>query len=173
MHEIGVSPSQLADAINHTAVFTVGAAGKPDLIMIADPNCPYCHASWSLLAPLVQAGKIDLTVILVDVLSGSKKKALNLLANPNIGGAWLAGQGSEEGIPVDAPPPTANMKTAAFYLSANESFAQNVKLSGTPTVLWVARPDAGSAYKVYRGTGLAGVGGFLTAMQDAQVATIK
>jgi len=173
MEELAVTPTQMAKAIDNTAVFTVGAEGKPDMVMIADPNCPYCHASWNLLAPLVKDGKIDLTVILVDWLNGSKEKALDLLANPDIGNAWDQGQGSVEGIPVSRPQPGADMKTAAFYLAHNEAFAKAVDISGTPTVIWVARKDAKSQYKVFKGTGLAGVGGFLTAVQDSQVATMR
>jgi protein-disulfide isomerase len=173
MNELDVTPTQMAKAIDNTAVFTVGAPGKPDLVMLADPNCPYCHASWTLLGPLVQDGKIDVTVILIDWLNGSKEKALDLLANPDVADAWDAGQGSVDGVPVSSPGPKADMKLAAYYLAHNEAFAKAVDINGTPTLIWVARKDAKSPYKVFKGTGLAGVGGFLTAVQDSQVATMR
>jgi protein-disulfide isomerase len=173
MHELTMSPADLSKALNQTAIFTLGAVGKPDLVMLADPNCPYCHASWNLLGPLVQSGKIDVTVMLVSVLRGSDDKAIDLLANPAIGTAWLSGEGSEDGVQITKPGPKANISGARFLLTKNNEFKTAIKLEGTPTLLWVSRANSHSPYRVYRGTGLAGVGGFLTDVENTQVATIK
>jgi len=47
--------------------------GKPDaphiVYMLVDPNCPHCHATWNLLMPQVNAGKLQVRAIMIGAVT--------------------------------------------------------------------------------------------------------
>lgn len=159
-----LTPAALIKQLRKTEHFTVGYPHLPDMIMIADPTCSVCHASWTLLSPLVRSRRIDVTVVLIDALPGSTKLALDLLADPQVGAAWDRGVGSQAGVPIPHDDSGKAAIRARKYLKDNDRFAYMAKVMATPTVFWV-----GKGSHVYRGTGLSGVAGFLTAVENHAV----
>lgn len=159
-----LSKADFTASLGKTANFTVGYPGLPDVVMIADPTCPVCHASWSLLAPLVAEKKIDVTVVLIDLLPNSQTDAIDLLGSKALGEEWLKGAGSVNGVKVPAIP-AAQMADGSKYLKMNEKFAYQASVNSTPTVFWVTPKG-----DVFRGVGLTGVAGFLAAAEQQQAA---
>lgn len=162
-----LTQSKFDAKIKDTANFTVGYPHLPDVVIVADPTCPVCHASWTLLAPLVKSRKIDVTVILIDLLPNSTTPAVDLLANPAIGQAWLQGQGSQYGVAIPPVTKAQDITAAKRYLKDNERFAYSAKIESTPTVFWRATDG-----HIYRGVGLKGVAGFLTAVENHTAAAL-
>lgn len=49
--------------------FSVGRVGAPTVYVIIDPTCPYCARAVNNLAPEIEAGQLDLRVLLAPVVS--------------------------------------------------------------------------------------------------------
>jgi thiol:disulfide interchange protein DsbG len=60
---------------------TFGADAAPRLMMVMDVNCPFCHRTFKALQPLVDAGKLRLTLVPIQAL-GPKSAAMAAI--------WLA-----------------------------------------------------------------------------------
>lgn len=147
--------SEFSDVMDRTNWFRVGVEKAPHLWMIVDPSCPYCHAAWERLKPLVLEGKVQLRIVMIGVLEGSPPKAISILSRENPGQAWLAGEGSINNFTV-APPPAEG--TAAY--SAGKSYSENnlrmarelldkgYKMTGTPFLGYVGKDG-----KVYEASG--------------------
>jgi len=111
---------------------TVGSAAAPHLWMLIDPQCIYSIRAYQMLHPLIEAGKLQLSLIPVSVLDPedkgqSTRSALALLSKPadQLAAAWQAGR-------VDDPPGPF----ASDRLNANMAIAHAIGLQGTPTLLW-------------------------------------
>jgi len=111
---------------------TVGSAAAPHLWMIIDPQCIYSIRAYQVLHPLIEAGKLQLSLIPVSLLDyedkgQSTRSALALLSKPaeQMAAAWQAGSVN------DSPSPLA-----ADRLNGNMAIAQAIGLQGTPTLVW-------------------------------------
>ena len=111
---------------------TIGPASAPHLWMLIDPQCIYSVRAYQVLHSLVEAGRLQLSLIPVSVLDyedrgQSTRSALALLSKPadQMAAAWQAGS-------VNDPPVPA----AAARLQANMAIAQAIGLQGTPTLVW-------------------------------------
>ena len=140
-----LSPLNNADvtaALEGLPWFRIGRDSDPTVYLLADPQCPFCHAAWRALRSRVIAGDISVRVILVGALPGSQDRVISILARgQEAGRAWLRGEGSQADFPV-APPPaqgSQEYRDAARYAEANADFARRFNLLQTP---WLA----------YRGT---------------------
>ena len=131
--------------VEHTSYFLVGREGLPTVYMVADPQCPHCHAAWARLKPAVAAGKIAVKIILV-ALPGSEAVALDLISQQNPAVAWWGGEGSEDGHPIakGAAPGGDAAKKGQHYLDTNMDFVRRNGLTGTP---WLAYAARGKVYK--------------------------
>jgi protein-disulfide isomerase len=130
----------LADA-EQAAWFTVGSDTAPALFMIADPQCPYCHAAWHELRQMIVDHKLRVNVVLIGGLKGSEPLAISLLARKEPGKAWFIGEGSEDGTPI-APPPAAESKDyreAKGFVALNSKFAGTYMKQGTPFFAYVGK----------------------------------
>jgi hypothetical protein len=148
--------------VEKTAYFPVGKEGAPTLYMVADPQCPHCHATWAYLKPLVAQGKIMVKVILVAALPGSDRVALSLLSQPNPGRAWWDGEGSESGHPV-LPGGTSGSqaeRNGQKYLDINMQFLRAHRIDGTPWMGYI-----GNDGKVYQMEGDQDIPAFLSNMK--------
>lgn len=139
-----IDKAKLLYNIERTAYFPVGREGLPTVYMIADPQCPHCHAAWKALKPLVASGKIAVKVLLISALPGSNPVALNLISQPNPGRAWWSGEGSEEGHAVSpgAPMGSEDARKAQHYLDINMDFARNYGVTGTPWMVYIGHDGA-------------------------------
>lgn len=124
--------------VESVAWFSVGLDEAPILYMVADPQCPYCHAAWQQLRPKVMNGDINLRVILVDYLTGSRDKSISLLARDEPGRAWLTGEGSVQGMNVQSPPPSDSQEylDGVSYLNINRDFAAIYEFDATPYLIY-------------------------------------
>ena len=156
------------EKVKATAWFSVGAPrapgvpAPPELFMVADPQCPFCHHAWETLRPMVIAGKLTLNVILINGLNGSEPKALSLLSRQEPGKAWFAGEGSEDNHPIAPPPATSSKeyRDARTFLDVNNRFARDMKVQGTPYFAYVSHTNG----KLYVGEGPRNLADFLAAL---------
>ncbi|NDE89703.1 MAG: hypothetical protein EB059_00970 [Alphaproteobacteria bacterium] len=59
-----IPPSEkFFDALLKSASVTFGKDSAPQLLMIMDVNCSHCHKAWKEMQPLVDAGKLRVTMI--------------------------------------------------------------------------------------------------------------
>jgi thiol:disulfide interchange protein DsbG len=124
-------------AVAHQTVFgSYGDPSAPRLWMFIDPKCPFSIQAMARLQPLVEAKKVQLSVIPLAVIDyenqgESTKSALAMLtkAPTDMVAAWRAGDLS------GAPDPAADLK-----LRTNMAAAGVVGVRGTPTLLW-QKPD--------------------------------
>lgn len=134
--------SDFLDHVKNVPWFSVGAPNTPTLYMIVDPQCPYCHAAWAKLRPLVMNKKLSVNVIMIAGLSGSEEKAISILSRPEPGKIWLAGEGSVGGVSI-APAPSQGTKeyqNGKSFLAANDKFAFDyIKLKGTPYLAYIGQ----------------------------------
>lgn len=124
--------------VQNVAWFSVGVDTAPVIYMVADPQCPYCHAAWGQLRPKVTAREVTLRIILIDALTGSREKAISLLSRDEPGRAWFAGEGSLNGMAI-APPPasdTEEYREATRYLNINRDFAATNGFDATPYLIY-------------------------------------
>lgn len=114
------------------------APNQPQLLMVVDPTCPYCLATWRELAPLV--GK-RLAVKLV-LLSGAEQSSAQLAAwlldeyatSPDV--ARRAWHRISEGV---LPESGFGGSSSAFSkLQGNAQLAQRRNISGTPFLVYRA-----------------------------------
>jgi thiol:disulfide interchange protein DsbG len=80
----------------------------PEILMIMDPNCPHCQATWKLLRDLVMKGSLQLRLIPIGTSEGdSERAAAMLISSTNPLDAWdkyVAGDKSKlAGTPGAAP----------------------------------------------------------------------
>lgn len=140
------TPAQMAmrervvRAAEATAWFSLGREEAPVVYLLADPQCPHCHSVWAQLRPRVEAGDIRVKVILVGALPGSEERAISILARPEPGRVWYAGEGSTAAR-VAPPPPeqSRQFQVARRLVHANLEFAREMGIRGTPWVAYVAR----------------------------------
>lgn len=147
--------AEFVDVMDRTNWFRVGVEKAPHLWMIVDPSCPYCHAAWERLKPLVLEGKVQLRIVMIGVLEGSGPKAISILARDNPGQAWLAGEGSVDNFTVaPAPAEGTPAHTAGLAYSENnlrmarELLDKGYKMTGTPFLGYVGKDG-----KVYEASG--------------------
>lgn len=134
-----------------TAWFSVGRSGAPVVWLVADPQCPHCHAAWAQLKPKVEAGEVTVRVILVGALPGSEERAISLLARPEPGRLWMAGEGSTPARVAPPPPETSRQhQIARQLLRTNLAFAQANGIRGTP---WLAHVAADGELRIMEGAG--------------------
>ncbi len=129
----GVKPKALETDIGSTAFFLIGHEDAPTVTLFANPDCPHCHAAWAQLRPYIDAGKISVRIVLAD--PDRENDAIALLSNPDIEKAWLAGQGSEDGVPIvgGASISTPAWRDAHNFLRDNNMIADKyIQMLGLP-----------------------------------------
>ena len=165
---LGISPTAFDKVLDTTYLFHVGGTNVPNLVLVADPHCPFCHKAWQYLAPLVKSHQISVDVLLIHGLPESespKKDAVAILSNPDASSAWLNGVGSVEGVPIPAPKDQAALARGALLLKKNDDFARDMQISATPTVFWF------KGSQTFRGQTLGSIIAFLKAVQAGGVAS--
>lgn len=133
----------LEDAAS-VAWFSVGVEDAPVVYMVADPQCPFCHAAWRELRPLVMERQINLRIVLIDALNGSRDKAISLLVRDEPGRAWFAGEGSVQGMAIKPAPESESeeYREGAHYLQVNRDFADHYGFDATPFLVYEAKDGA-------------------------------
>lgn len=136
----GLNADDFAKKIDSVYWFSVGKkdANIPVLYMVADPSCSHCHNAWSKIKDLVFNGKLNVHIVMISGLPGSLPSAIQLLAKPNPGLAWLQGEGSSS-MPVTntATPSSKEYHDAAKYIKVNTMFASDLKVQKTPWLSYI------------------------------------
>ena len=125
-------------AAEATPYFKVGSRLAPvTLWMVADPKCPYCHAAWDHVQPLVFDKKVKVRVVMINALNGSEPFAREILASPAPGRRWIetnAGRNVEPRV----DPKSSEYAATEKYLAMNMEFARSFGIDRTPFLGYVA-----------------------------------
>jgi protein-disulfide isomerase len=141
-----IDRDQFIKAAEATPFFEVGSRLAPaTLWMVADPKCPYCHAAWDHLEPLVFDKKLKVRVIMINALEGSEPFAREILASPAPGRRWIESKAGTNLEP-KVDPNSKEWKDTDKYLAMNMAFARSFGVDRTPFLGYVA-PD-GRFYSV-------------------------
>ncbi len=134
------------EALKTAVWFQVGAPEAPVIYMVADPQCPFCHATWQRLKPLVFARQLQVRVLMIAGLAGSDPLARSILARDNPSTAWLDGEGSIQGVPIKQGPlpGSPNYDRTGHMLNENMNFIHRFHIDRTPFLAYVS--DDGTMY---------------------------
>ncbi|MDX1922120.1 MAG: thioredoxin fold domain-containing protein [Alphaproteobacteria bacterium] len=112
---------------------TFGKESAPQLIMIMDVNCPHCHETWKNFQPLVEGGKLRVTMVPIKALSPqSELEAANWLSKKDPYEAWKKRVAGDEGVFRIGPQDTEKEKG----VFANTSLIKEWGVNQTPTILY-------------------------------------
>lgn len=115
-----------------------GKVGAPIVYMAADLSCPYCKRAWTQLSPEVDAGRIELRIIPVALISpASKGQAMALFDAEDPRKLWI------DNVKSSIPPAQIGSEAAMAAIDANNAFFGQ-SLKGTPS-FWLrkgGRPQA-------------------------------
>jgi protein-disulfide isomerase len=158
----GLDRGAVERALNEAAWFRVGAEEAPAIYMVADPQCPFCHAAWGRLKDVVWAKKLQIRIIMIAGLKGSLPKAISILSRPQPGVPWFEGEGSTDGVDIKPPPSEASAEYGAAQkaLTKNAAFVRQFGLTRTPTLMYIGKDN-----RLYSSEGLPeDAGSFLAAL---------
>lgn len=146
-------------AANEVPYFEVGSMQAPiTLYEIADPQCPYCHAAWDYIKPLVFEKKVKLRVILIAALNGSEPKVRDILASGLPARRWIDSDAGKN-LKLEVDPNSKPYKDSISFLDKNMDFAREFGVDRTPFLGYV-----GFDGKFYSALGLpSDLGSFLSA----------
>ena len=136
------TPKEFQDAVGKANSFSVGSSSAPLIYMVADPQCPFCHAAWREFYGQIKAGKLQVRVILIAGLPGSLPMTISLLArDKTVGQAFWQGEGSVDHFTIAAPPSEdkPEYQTAVSRLIGNTDFVKSINLKGTPWLGYVGK----------------------------------
>ena len=87
---LALSPGErLIQTLQMAAGVNVGAASAPQLMMVADPNCPHCQATWKALRDSVFGSKLQIRLVPIGAVDpDSERAAAQLLGSINPLEAW-------------------------------------------------------------------------------------
>lgn len=108
----------------------LGQNGAPVLYAFIDPQCPHCHDFIEDLKGDIDAGKVQLRMVMVGLKPETLSQAAYLLAAPDPQGRWwkhLAGD--KDALPV-VP------EISGQGVQRNLAVMQSWKFSGTPTIIY-------------------------------------
>jgi thiol:disulfide interchange protein DsbG len=115
-----ISPSEkFYDALLHAANLTFGKDGTPQIVMIMDVNCGHCHNTWKALQPMVDTGKLRVTMVPITALGPqSEAEGANWLSKADPYDAWKKHVAGDETI----------FKTGAVNPDKQKAMADNTML---------------------------------------------
>lgn len=124
-------------AASETRYFEVGSRSAPITVWeIGDPQCPYCHAAWDYLRPLVYDKKVKVRVVLIAALNGSEPLAREVLASAVPGRRWIDSDAGRN-LKVETDPNSDVWKETEGFLESNMEFARQFGVDRTPFLGYV------------------------------------
>lgn len=138
---VTLDKEQFLAAVDQVPWFAVGPVNAPVIYMIADPNCPVCHRTWQTLEHLVQDRKAQVRVILINGLGSSHDDVVSILTRDDPGKAWLAGEGSRDGVEIAPAPDKSSQKYAegTRYAQMNMGVVEKFGVTKTPFLAFIAK----------------------------------
>jgi Protein-disulfide isomerase len=132
-----IDKDRFLEAAGKVPYFEVGSLNAPiTLYEIADPQCPYCHAAWDHIKPLVFDKKVKLRVILIAALNGSEPKAREILASGLPARRWIESDGGKN-LKLEMDPESQPFKDSLAFLDQNMEFAREFGVDRTPFLGYV------------------------------------
>lgn len=124
-------------AASESRYFEVGSRNAPITVWeIGDPQCPYCHAAWDYLRPLVYDKKVKVRVVLIAALNGSEPLAREILASAVPGRRWIDSDAGRN-LKVQTDPNSDVWKETEGFLASNMEFARQFGVDRTPFLGYV------------------------------------
>lgn len=132
-----VNKDQFIKRASEVPYFEVGSMQAPITVYeVADPQCPYCHAAWDYLRPLVYDKKIKVRVILIAGLNGSEPLAREVLSSAVPARRWIDSNAGKN-LKVETDPNSQPWKDSMGYLDKNMEFAREFGVDRTPFLGYV------------------------------------
>lgn len=132
-----INKEKFLQAAEKVPYIEVGSMNAPiTLYEIADPQCPYCHAAWDHIKPLVFDKKIKLRVILIAALNGSEPKVREILASGVPARRWIDSDAGKN-LKLEIDPQSQPFKDSAAFLDKNMDFAREFGVDRTPFLGYV------------------------------------
>lgn len=120
----------------------LGQNGAPIVYAFIDPQCPHCHDFIGDLKADIDAGKVQLRMVMVGFRPETLAQAAYLLATPDPQGRWMKHlAGDETALPVV---PDINQQG----VQRNLAIMQSWKLTATPLIVYRAKDGT---VKIVRG----------------------
>jgi protein-disulfide isomerase len=133
-----VDKNKFLDLAGKTPFFEVGSKLAPaTLWMVADPQCPYCHAAWDHIRPMIFDRRLKVRVILIDALRGSDPLAREVLASASPARRWLDSDAGEHFGTMQVDPSSKAFVEAGEFLDLNMKFAREFNIDRTPFMGYV------------------------------------
>lgn len=142
---VSLSPGErlLSDFIGAAGV-VVGQEGKPLVLMLVDPHCQYCKATWAELYEPISKGVLRVKLVPIGAEgSENEKQAAKFLRAPDPLNTWQKFVGGDKSVLAGEPP-------ASDLAAVRSSMAMvlNWKIQATPYIVY---RGADSKVKVVQG----------------------
>ena len=131
-----MSPGErLIHDLSGAAGVVLGNASSPEILMVMDPHCPYCQATWKALRDVVAKGGLHLRLIPIATLeTDNERAAAVLLGASDPLNAWDKYVSGDKAQLAGTPP------AAAFLaVRANHTLTDNWKITDTPYLVYRAK----------------------------------
>lgn len=133
MPSMNLSPGErLLHDLGGAANVMLGNPSSPEIMMIMDPRCPHCQATWKALRDVVVANKIHVRMVPIATEGSQNERAATvLLALPNPIEAWdKYVAGDEHALSGESTP------AALAAVRANGALVDRWKISNTPYLVY-------------------------------------
>ncbi len=130
---VTLSPGEkLIHDLSTSATVVMGNPATPEILMIMDPHCPHCQATWKMLKDSIAKGALHLRFVPIgNQDTDNERAAAILLSAPDAMTAWdkyVAGDTTQL-----AGTPTANALAA---VRANHTVIDDWKIDKTPYLVY-------------------------------------
>jgi protein-disulfide isomerase len=131
-----LSPGErLIRDLSASSTILLGTASTPEILMVMDPRCPHCQATWKALHDAVTKGQLHIRMIPIGIQgTDNERAAAILLSTSNTMAAWdkyVAGDATAL-----AGTPSA---TALAAVRANTAVIDNWQIDKTPYLVYRAK----------------------------------
>ena len=133
-----MSPGErLIHDLSGAAGVVVGNASSPEILMVMDPHCPYCQATWTAVRDVVMKGGVHLRLIPIATLDTDNERAAAVLLGASdplsVWDKYVSGDKSQ----LAGTPPAA----AFIAVRANHTLTDGWKIMDTPYIVYRAKDN--------------------------------
>jgi len=131
-----LSPGErLIHDLSGASTVIVGQPSTPEILMVMDPRCPHCQATWNAFRNVVMKGSLHIRMIPIAAPGSDNERAAAMLlgvADPlNAWDKYVAGDKTQ----LDGTPPAA----ALAAVRANHAIIDNWSIQNTPYLVYRAK----------------------------------
>ncbi|MGB9151568.1 MAG: hypothetical protein WCD70_00590 [Alphaproteobacteria bacterium] len=131
------SPGEkLIQDLSTASTVVIGAnASSPEILMVMEPNCPHCQATWKLLRDSVTKGIVHLRMIPIGAPDSDDERAAAMLLNaPDALNAWDKYVGGDKTQLAGSP-----AASSLIAVRANHMLIDSWKIQRTPYLVYRAK----------------------------------